>query len=181
MQHFADFGIVKQSNKSLKQMYESKTGGTHPNNLANPTSLGKLSDMTAKTTRQYPNEADWVKDDAQELLTRGKRDRRTLRTREVDPLTRPLNTVNDYKTEMLNPKLDKIDGFSEVRANNDPIYKYGSGYTGFRTDPFKGYGGMMEEEVPLDLFQKTSKTPLRHVSRLSGKSIEVKNPKPTYI
>jgi len=155
MQHFTNFGIIKQANKQLKNIYESKTGGTHPNNLANPTSLGKLSGMTAKSIKQYPDEVDWVKNDAQELLARGKRDRRTLRTREVDPLATPAKPWELSAGD----KTDKE--WSEIRTTRDRAISPTT-YLGFRKDPYKGYGGMMEEAIPSQDLNK------RYRSRLSG-------------
>jgi hypothetical protein len=103
MQHFANFGIVKKANKQLKNIYESKTGGVHPNNYANPNKLGEISSTAARTASRYPNDAEESITYAKEILSRGKADARYLRARNNrDPLTRNYGDKPFFKAKNRN-------------------------------------------------------------------------------
>jgi hypothetical protein len=60
-------------------------------------------------------------------------------------------TTGEYAESRLTPN---TDAFTDVRKTDD-LAASRSGYLGFRKDPFKGYGGMMEE--PVDLLKSGSK------------------------
>jgi hypothetical protein len=91
MQHFANFGIVKQQNKALSRKVTINQG--------------------------------------------------------IEAASKP------YQSRVGVPIPDK-QNFIDIRKVDDYAASP-SGYLGFRTDPFKGYGGMMEEPVPTKKYKRT--------------------------
>lgn len=145
MQHFADFGYVKQANKQLKRIYETKI---------DPVSARNLGELSAK---KYPPDKEYFNS----MLTRGRYTRKQ-RNDTTDPLTRPI--ITEVRTEEKSPEQLSRD-WSDIRKNLDSAIN--STYLGFRKDPFKGYGGMMEEPIPINELYNTKK--IRNTrSRLSG-------------
>lgn len=167
MQHFANFGYIKKANKQLKNLQEIKQGLS--------VRLGRISNEASSSNSD-------IRSDALNYLT-GNGDRvayaknHTRKRRaeqnkaDIDPLTKRIGTethpyyggtfVEDYNTQRL-PKT----GWSDIRKTDDRATS-STGYLGFRTDPFKGYGGMMEEAIPLRDFPITKK----YYSRLTGNTI----------
>lgn len=95
------------------------------------------------------------------MLTRGRYTRKQ-RNDTTDPLTRPI--ITEVRTEEKSPEQLSRD-WSDIRKNLDSAIN--STYLGFRKDPFKGYGGMMEEPIPINELYNTKK--IRNTrSRLSG-------------
>ena len=135
MQHFthfrsfeADFGYVKQANKQLKNLYETKP-------LYN--SKQGLGDM-AESLVGDSNVRVGIK---KRTLDERKRGRRFNRAKQKDELSFPYQKEVGYETK---PTKD----FTDIRRTLDTAASP-TGYLGYRTDPFKGYGGMMEEPIPL--------------------------------
>ena len=105
MQHFADFGIVKQQNRLKKKTWEKQP----------------IVDAGVDNINRWDiNEA------------------RAMRNHEALPNEKVLK--GRLKPDTKN--------YYDVRQTNDHAAS-GSGYLGYQKDPFKGYGGMMEEPVPL--------------------------------
>jgi len=103
MQHFANFGYVKVANKQLKNLYESKTGGVHPNNLANPNRIGEISKVASVTAQKYPDDVNEIKGDWKETLKKGKTSARYLRvTNSVDPLNKNYGAKPFFKAKNKN-------------------------------------------------------------------------------
>lgn len=155
MQHFANFGYVRAANKQLKKIHEMQNYETFPLDYGKRKgkSLGAVA-LNAKNTGD--------KKMMQDYLLSNKRDVRQGREILKDPLTRPI--VSEVRTGEKSPEQLGRD-WSDVRKNSDPAIN--STYTGFRTDPFKGYGGMMEEAIPIDELYNTKKV-RNTTSRLSG-------------
>lgn len=143
MEHFtsfyADFGIVKQANKQLKRLQEGK-GGTGVGEVARTSAL---REKYPESFEQIPR--DTVKNEVNQNVGDNRRFRRTL-DRQTDPLTKPVNLSYDFPRVKAEAKLPTKD-FTEIRKTGDTAASE-SGYLGFRTDPYKGYGGMMEEAIP---------------------------------
>lgn len=139
MQHFINFGYVKQANKQLKRLQEMKSGL--------PTPIGKISEAASNSELRNVRAGE-----AKQYLDskiRGARYNRTSLSNQND-LSFP------YKKENI-PDTRKLEGWSESRRTLDSAASP-TGYIGFRTDPYKGYGGMMEEPIPLE---DLSRAPLR--------------------
>jgi hypothetical protein len=162
MQHFADFGIVKRANKQLKNMKEIQK--------TMPFRLGKI---TAEAASENPDKAlkylvgSDNRADSSKRLTRQKRS-----LANIDPLTKPVGTVThpyygNTFVEEYNTQRPPNSNWSDVRKTNDKAAS-STGYLGFRTDPYKGYGGMMEESIPLSDFPITKK----YYSRLTGNTVK---------
>jgi hypothetical protein len=145
MQHFADFGYIKQANKQLKRMYETKI---------DPISARNLGELSAE---KYPPDKQYF----DSMLTRGRYTRKQ-KNDTTDPLTRPI--VTEVRTGQKSPEQLGKD-WSDIRKNTDSAIN--STHLGFRKDPYKGYGGMMEEAIPIDELYNTKKV-RNTTSRLSG-------------
>jgi len=143
MEHFADFGYVKQANKQLKRLNESKNlsiGALQGDGLGE-----KAQDAVNRYFRTGTSEAKKIKiaKGYENILNGSLRHSRAEIKPQLDPLTKKYRkTISNYIPE--NPSSDK---WSDIRKTDDYAAS-NSGYLGFRTDPFKGYGGMMEEPVP---------------------------------
>lgn len=161
MQHFANFGVTKQANKQLKRLYEMRS----PYNA----SLGKMADSSAYVVREAKSMsgAENLKRDieknAKAITDQEIRNKRWERnsSKKADPLEGWQPPYNDRESakrviakRLENPRkiYSKNDhanpdftGFTDIRRNTDPAIN--ATHLGFRTDPFKGYGGMMEEPV----------------------------------
>lgn len=138
MQHFADFGYVRQANKQLKRMYETKI---------DPISAKNLGELSAK---KYPPDKEYF----DSMLTRGRYTRKQD-TSKVDPLTNPAKPSALVVGDKTNNE------WSEIRTTEDKAASPTT-YLGYRKDPYKGYGGMMEEAIPSQDLNK------RYRSRLTG-------------
>jgi hypothetical protein len=168
MQHFthfrsfgADFGIVKQANKQLKKLKESKS-------LYDETeSLGTLSEKLVASGASPRL--------AKTKLTANRGFYRENKKGLPDPLLQsPRENITSTVTILENtPELPTKD-WSDIRKTGDTAAS-STGYLGFRKDPYKGYGGMMEEPIPKEeLFPNGGKyTRLQEStikSRVSGKT-----------
>ena len=198
MQHFANFGYVKQANKQLKKLNEMSTAVRQPNHyLQLPISLGEQadyfkmvgqsrkkearSDVSSRVSRlRESNKRNPSKIDSYTANPKIYGDNRTMLRGEnrgvqetYGDIYRQRDAIGDktmpQKPPMRKPKSSeeleiydrKIKGepdfnsFTEVRVNSDPAIE--GRYLGFRKDPYKGYGGMMEE--PVDILPSNKKLP----------------------
>jgi len=165
MQHFANFGYVKQQNKQLKNYIHSATMGSNatPHQIA-----GNTGWMGAN---QFKESTD------PDLL---RSYRKVIKENSKDPLTKRLGedyiSVRKSPVENLDLSLLKKD-WTDVRKTNDYTASP-TGYLGFRTDPFKGYGGMMEESVPSEAINSIRLKPpepvytKNYISRVSGRTLK---------
>ena len=175
MQHFthfgsleADFGYVKAANKQLKRLNEI--------NRSKPSDadVHKLGITAFDVTNGLS--ADRVK---QGLDSGLKRYRTAQRQNKKDSLSSPfMSKIRERDNMVENEPIIPKTGWSDVRYTKDNAAS-NSGYLGFRTDPHQGYGGMMEEPLPLDeLFPKGRYTVQGKTkqmrSRITGKMLYAK-------
>lgn len=150
MQHFADFGYVRTANRQLKKLQEIKSRSPSMEGL------GEL----AKS--KY--------DRGEDIINSRKEHSRMGREPLKDYLATPLkrDTKENVAQDLQIPKT----GWSDVRQTSDNAVSK-TGYSGFRTDPYKGYGGMMEEAIPIeDLYPNGFfKTINKYSSRLTGRTL----------
>jgi hypothetical protein len=136
MQHFSDFGVIKQTNKKLKKLEEMKS--TYKGRK-----LGEISDPS------------WSGTPAESVVrgnidaTRNKRKDSPFNAKTRDDLKYPYKKRMDISSEY---RLDAPE-WSDIRKVKDDAASQ-SGYLGFRKDPFKGFGGMMEEAIPHNEIEK---------------------------
>ena len=174
MEHFVNFGIVKKANKikknnSLLQKGEdlyASSGGSSVRKLLDD---GYTLDSLLYSHGRYPTDAmAWsranvefpqkpVKELPQYLGSKNKvmflgEARKAQRKAQGLPELMRKPTTGEY-SEPRNNK-PNLDAFTDVRKTDD-IAASPTGYLGFRKDPYKGYGGMMEE--PVDLLKGGSK------------------------
>ena len=156
MQHFADFGYVRALNKDKRNLLDTMKGfGVDV--TANRDSINsglKQLDSSGISSLAKSNP---------DMLKRGRQSREQV----VDPLDswqRPYNNGLTARTKIAERKANPrkismggtttreldVNGFTDIRPNNDPAID--ATHLGFRKDPFKGYGGMMEE--PVDMITK---------------------------
>ena len=146
MQHFADFGIVKQANKQLKRLNEAKQApsylmpnrsglGQEAQHYADPKTFGDTLPFYSRAGAAKRKNNTRVEVSRQLKLDKDNSD--SL----LDPYVKPYEKVSLVAKKQTNPE------WSDVRKVNDSAASK-SGYLGFRTDPYKGYGGMMEEAIP---------------------------------
>ena len=142
MQHFADFGYVKQANKQLKRLNEisGNLGSTAQENV-------RMANLAPKHRNIPVSEGmDLEKNKSKKYLENTlRKTTRTTRKNITDPLSEP----HHYREISVLPNQKNVNGFSDVREIQDRAASP-TGYLGFRTDPYKGYGGMMEEPIPLE-------------------------------
>ena len=161
MQHFADFGYVKVANKKLKRLNALSTASA-----VEGSSVGRQAqntiDALAKNELTYTEHRPKVKYDIKDANTQVRRDRirqdRSALTDPLDSWQRPYNDSESAK-QMIQKRQDaprtisvgqdkskpNLDDFTDTRRNTDPAIN--ATHLGFRKDPFKGYGGMVEEPV----------------------------------
>ena len=178
MKHFADFGYVKQANKQLKRLNDLQgTKIAIPNkSRLNPSSLETgLGNISGNLTKDFDkglinttpkNTLNQVNLQLEEKLSR-KRAIRQSGLDKQDPLNRPVKY--SYKEATLEPKELPTKDWSDIRKTDDTAAS-STNYLGFRKDPYKGYGGMMEEPIPVqDLYPDGISKVKMPVSRLTGK------------
>ena len=136
MEHFANFGYVKQANKQLKRLEEMKS----------PYKGRKLGEISDPSWSGTPAESVVRGNIA---ATRNKRKDSPFNAKIRDDLKYPYKKRMDISSEY---RLDAPE-WSDVRKVKDDAASQ-SGYLGFRKDPFKGYGGMMEEAIPQNEIEK---------------------------
>ena len=156
MQHFVNFGYVKAANKQLKRLHEMKGEAAFPQGIGSRaetaavlTSKGFPQDMPQYTKtankavsdeRYRQNEKNITSPDPLSGWRMPYNDRESakkiIQKRQNSPRT--LGTAQDQSKP-------NLDDFTDIRANKDPAIK--ASHLGFRKDPFKGYGGMVEEPV----------------------------------
>ena len=179
MKHFADFGYVRAANKRLKREIDINQAKKAYRESPRAYS-GSLGDNEILGLYRYRNKINPAKLDS--YTTNPKiygNDRTMLRGEnrgvqaDYGDSYRQLDAVGDktipQKPPMRKPKSSEelevynrrikgepdFNSFTEVRANSDPAIE--ASHLGFRKDPFKGYGGMMEE--PVDLLPSTRRLP----------------------
>jgi hypothetical protein len=136
--------LVKQYNqKKLDDYLENRAlpeiggGGTGNKLLKKRWELSGGEVAGDKYLKDYPYPS-------KSTLQRGRENRREMKGYESKP---PL-VSNKVRTESNN--------YSEIRPTSDGAAS-ASGYLGYQKDPYKGYGGMMEEPVPLEEARKVIK------------------------
>lgn len=139
MKHFANFGYVKAANKQLKRLQEMKSGL--------PTPMGKISEAASNSELRGVRAGEAKR--YLESKIQGARHSRASVSNKND-LSFP------YKKEDV-PDSRKLEGWSESRRTLDSTAAP-NGYLGYQKDPYKGYGGMMEEPIPME---DLSRAPLR--------------------
>jgi hypothetical protein len=166
MQHFADFGYVRDTNKQLKRLNDLKgVRVSIPNKSrlipsARETGLGNISGSVKNSSKQV------VQETLENKLSAARAVRQDA-LRLQDPLTKPLKY--SYKEAALEPKELPTKDWSDIRKTDDTAASP-TNYLGFRKDPYKGYGGMMEEPIPVqDLYPDGITKVKMPVSRLTGK------------
>lgn len=159
--HMGNFGYVKQANKQLKRLHEASEAPSRKYRPDN--TYGNLAQ-----TATSPEAAKEVFDTRVGIARQNKKWYSQSEAGK-DPLTKPLGAESyTYDGKRREPEIPKT-GWSDIRKVKDEAIS-DSGYSGFRTDPYKGYGGMMEEGIPLNevypngVFEKKK----RYYSRLSG-------------
>jgi hypothetical protein len=179
MEHFANFGVVKQANKQLKRLQDLKGGniGQQAAHLLSPTitegeqnrilqsipmSLNSLrrnkryaSSGDSLGSYKYPEMYEGMKHKGQDFF-RGM-DRLEENKRKVFRNPRGDEKYARARQSELIP--DK-ESFNSIRKTDDRAASP-TGYLGFRTDPYKGFGGMMEE--PVDMISTGIKEPKARV------------------
>jgi hypothetical protein len=167
MEHFANFGYVKAANKVKKNDFLLKKGedlyasleGSSVRRLLDD---GYTLDSLLYSHRRFPTDAKaWsranvefpqkpVKELPQYLAGKNRpmflgESRKAQRKAQGLPELMRKPTTGEYAESRLTPN---TDAFTDVRRTDDPAASP-TGYLGFRKDPYKGYGGMMEEPVDL--------------------------------
>jgi len=151
MEHFANFGVVKQANKQLRRLNELSIASKRDGGVLSwgeGDSLGNVANLLAGQKRAVTTPAlknhveNGVIPYAKKDIKEKQRDYRYLKNIESDPLkTNYINEGVSYKIPSTSPN------FTDIRKTDD-LAASTTGYLGFRTDPHKGYGGMMEEAIP---------------------------------
>jgi len=173
MQHFADFGVIKQQNKQLKrnaqlgkadEIYTKKYGkGVEDtlNEKLKPFGSQTKPANTLRVARESLKPYSFDTRDGGNTLLKDEwyNDRGGNRTRlrkeaglpqlmrkpkgyEYKDLYAPDPLKRDYV------KTPDTKGFTDIRKTTDEAASP-TGYLGFRTDSYKGMGGMMEEPVDM--------------------------------
>ena len=183
----ADFGYVKQANKQLKRLNELKNNslGTVAESVASSdlknVNLGEAKrkiNQNLTTSRRTSKKRDFYTEnpdiqdkdvffdyeDTFPYITRGENRRQMRRETGLPPVSRKLKNSEDTSSrydfiqpskELQVKKLNRHD-FTDIRRTKDTAASP-TGYLGYRKDPYKGYGGMMEE--PVDMSYSTLKFP----------------------
>lgn len=168
MKHFTNFGYVRDTNKQLKRLNDLQgVRVSIPNKSrlipsTRETGLGNIAGRVTNSSKQVVQEALENKLSAARAV-------RQDALRLQDPLTKPIrHSYNEYDAPPVLPKT----GWSDIRKTDDRAASP-TGYLGFRTDPYKGYGGMMEEPIPKpDLYPDgMSQTVKKYASRLTRKEV----------
>jgi hypothetical protein len=167
MEHFANFGVVKAANKVKKKNSLLQKGeDLYSSNSSSAKRLldeGYDFENILRGHQQVPNNAmAWsranvelpqksVKELPQYLASNSKgmmigEARKTQRANQGLLSVKRKPKSGEYAEVRVN--LPDYDAFTEVRKTDD-IAASKTGYLGFRKDPFKGYGGMMEEPVDI--------------------------------
>ena len=155
MQHFADFGYVRTANKQLKRLHESKQApsylmpnrsglGQEAQHYADPKTFGDTLPFYSRAGAAKRKNNTRVEVSRQLKLDNSNSDPL------LDPYTKPYEKVSLVNKKQTNPE------WSDIRKTDDSAAS-SSGYLGFRTDPYKGYGGMMEEAVPSNELSKVNR------------------------
>ena len=166
MQHFVNFGYVKQANNQLKRLNELKLGtgiaGIKTSSGERVKSLGNI----AKNQVESPHKSNEIIQTALDSKIGSIRSYKQRSINKIDPLTKPIR--ESYREEPLPVTLPEQD-WSDIRKTSDKAAS-STGYLGFRKDPYKGYGGMMEESIPnAELYpNNTPQTAKKYVSRQTG-------------
>ncbi|UQS94921.1 hypothetical protein Pam2_41 [Pseudanabaena phage Pam2] len=183
----ADFGYVKQANKQLKRLNELKNNslGTVAESVASSdlknVNLGEAKrkiNQNLTTSRRTSKKRDFYTEnpdiqdkdvffdyeDTFPYITRGENRRQMRIETGLPPVSRKLKNSEDTSSrydfiqpskELQVKKLNRHD-FTDIRRTKDTAASP-TGYLGYRKDPYKGYGGMMEE--PVDMSYSTLKFP----------------------
>ena len=183
----ADFGYVKQANKQLKRLNELKNNslGTVAESVASSdlknVNLGEAKrkiNQNLTTSRRTSKKRDFYTEnpdiqdkdvffdyeDTFPYITRGENRRQMRIETGLPPVSRKLKNSEDTSSrydsiqpskELQVKKLNR-DDFTDIRKTKDTAASP-TGYLGYRKDPYKGYGGMMEE--PVDMSYSTLKFP----------------------
>ena len=152
MEHFANFGVVKKANKQLKKQQELKVVGSNDSGKINNLRADKKNDANKYDNLGFGGQPI---DSSSRTLWRGE-NRKSLKDR---VLRKPKSSEELGLTEIYPRKNEVVPNtkdFTDIRKTTDGFASE-TGYLGFRTDPYKGLGGMMEE--PVDLVSSGRRTP----------------------
>jgi hypothetical protein len=169
MQHFANFGYVKQANKQLKNLNDIKGAkiAIPDKSRLNPATIEKgLGNIANRLDNPSKLQKSKVEESLQDKLALARAVRQDS-FRVNDPLIRPIKY--SYRNSILEPKELPTKDWSDIRKTDDTAAS-STNYLGFRKDPYKGYGGMMEEPIPVqDLYPDGITKVKMPISRLTGK------------
>jgi len=144
MWFLVDFGYIKKANKQLKNLYELSGSKIRNGKLDKPTNLGEYVTNITHNKKDIKL-SNLMKETVNDTLKNNRQNSRYWRGTDADKDI----LKKKYKLEKGTPKQDqsKNPNFTDIRKTDDSAASK-NGYLGFRTDPYKGYGGMMEETVP---------------------------------
>lgn len=135
MQHFANFGITRTANRLKKKEFQLAQGNKN------------YLDNTGYDIATHQKVRGGWADDTPMFLARQSMQWDGNKYKNDNPKAKVYVPSEKYSS----PKHIPItEGFTDIRRVSDRTASP-SGYLGFRTDPYKGYGGMMEEPVPSTL------------------------------
>jgi hypothetical protein len=161
MQHFANFGIVKQANKRLKKLEEMRP-------LINPDKGAiEMNVMSNRAKRKYKE--DPLSYPVKENYSVSQHKIPSLPTDDWANIRRPAKDTRVIQRE---------DGNYLGKPKIEVGYSNHGTYLGRSKDPNKGLGGLVEEVIPNEDFFKNPPVELKtYHSRLSG--LNRKNRRPT--
>jgi len=170
--NYAEFGYVKQANKQLKKLHELKSGGSKPlGNLSESVANSELKNVSAGEAKSYldsrvrgnrygrTNDSNSLGvngnnfEGSSNTLLRGQNRVENASPKERKPRSYENNEFDFPRKDAVRPN---AKDFTDIRKVDDYAASP-TGYLGFRIDPYKGYGGMMEE--PVNMIKTGSKTP----------------------
>jgi hypothetical protein len=132
MQHFADFGITRTVNRLKKKQFQLDQGNK---NYLNNTGYDIETHQKVM--------GGWA-DDTPMYLARQSMYWDGNKYKNDNPKAKVYMPSEKYSTSK---RIPISEGFTDIRKVSDTAASP-TGYLGFRKDPFKGFGGMMEEPVP---------------------------------
>jgi hypothetical protein len=149
MEHFANFGIVKQQNKLQKGIVDGLYQKAHNEKwtynpaISDSRNDAIRSDYLKAAVKQkfslYPKNKLGMDEFPSANTVKQGRYIRNYMPKSNDPLSEKRTVKSILK--------NNNDDWSDIRRVDDSAAS-NTKFLGFRKDPFKGYGGMMEEAVP---------------------------------
>jgi hypothetical protein len=152
------------SSAELKNVVAGETKRSVNQNIKNTRNTGRKRDFYTENPDIQDKDVFFDYEDAFPYITRGENRRQMRRESGLPPVNRKLKNSEDTSSrydfvepskELQVKKLNR-DDFTDIRRTKDTAAS-STGYLGYRKDPYKGYGGMMEE--PVDMSYSTLKFP----------------------